>query len=176
LSTSIFYGKVHFVPRLPKRNFAHTAYDPAWAYPFDSRKTIERLQAYFEELGKNKYGWNNFKHRERPEALGYNYKGAIPWESVQPQFRQKTQEWFDRKIAECKEKGTPLTQGKIASLRCNATRYGRCILTQNHWRKMRTFYFNRFKMNRYQNWLTKQQKAEHWQRVGPTESKQLEVA
>lgn len=156
------------MPRLPK--------DPTWTYPYRTRNQIAAAKRYLAKCHAKKHGWNNFKHRERPEALPGNRPNKIEWESVPPQFRQATQEWFNQKIAECKARGISLTDGKIRSLRCNATRQGRHIMTKKHGIKMWVYYSMRAVVERYEKWLTQQQKIEHQKIIGKTESRVLEVA
>jgi hypothetical protein len=101
--------------------------DPDWKFPYASREYIDYLRQYFAAFATRNKDWHDNPHthvlppkERRPD---------IPWYTVPEQHREKVEIWFQRKLAEWKASGRPLTRGKLQSLRMNATVFGRYILT-----------------------------------------------
>jgi hypothetical protein len=108
----------------PLRHVKPDPKDPTWTFPYCTRATLEKIRDYFEsfQTGGHPRGWAQLRHKRLiPNA-------KIPWESVDPKYRAEVDRWFKMKLNQAKQAGT-LTPGKIASLRMNATFYGRHVLT-----------------------------------------------
>lgn len=73
-------------------------------------------------------------------------QNTFPFESVPPHLRPYAQARFNYYIAKYKAAGIPLTQGKIASLYGNATRYATQVVTGKYRReRVRRFMLTNFK-------------------------------
>jgi hypothetical protein len=121
----------------------------------------EYIERFIEERVKNPrpQGHANFKYR-----LGRPNK--FPFESVPPHLRPVAIAKFNQMVEDCQARGKPLTQGKIASLRGNATRYATQVYTDK-WRRKMVQWMRMYscvqKLNRltdYEKWVAANKKAE----------------
>ena len=133
--------------------------DPSWTFPYCTRATLEKIRDYFEgfRTGGHPRGW----HQRRHKSVIKNPK--VQWESVPPKFRAEVQRWFNMKLNQLKQLG-PVSPGKIASLRMNATYYGRHVLTGK--RKANHRHYTR----RKRIWLLFQE----WEKKQANQSQNLE--
>jgi hypothetical protein len=101
--------------------------DPEWKFLYASRERIDALRQYFAHFATRLEGWHQ---NPRTHALHPKDRHPeIPWYQVQERYRPQVEAWFQKKLAECKAQGRPLTAGKIQSLRMNAANFGRYVLT-----------------------------------------------
>jgi hypothetical protein len=151
--------------------------DPDWVYPYASRQRIENLTKYFMAFGKKPRDWHTQtgkqthvfdKNRWRREAI-------IPFESVPPWLRHRAEQWFNRKIAECKAEGRPNwpSPGKIRSLRMNACHVGRNLWTRKNFA---SFVLYRKNKKAWLLWLEWNAKNERRESQEPMPHRVLEVA
>jgi hypothetical protein len=146
--------------------------DPSWTFPFATRERIERLEEYFSTFHLRKKNWGS--GNKVRQVLDENRKVKIPWESVPPHRRHIAQAYFDKRIAMYQAQGRAITQGIVNSSRCLATRFSR----STPWERARKCedYGSKKKMwLAYQDWLSKQQRAEFVARQEPNEHKVLPV-
>ena len=143
----------------PLRKVKPNPGDPTWTFPYARRETLEKIRDYFEgfRTGGHPRGW----HQRRHKRVIANPK--VQWESVPPKFRAEVQRWFNMKLNQLKQLG-PVTPGKIASLRMNATYYGRHVLTGKR-RRNRSAY-----ERRKQIWIAFQE----WEKKQASKSQNLE--
>ena len=147
--------------------------DPSWKFPYASREKIDELRQYFAAFANRLEGWKQNKHTHAlPEK---DRRPDIPFYSVPEQHRAEAIRWFNMKIDELKKSGRPITQGKINSLRMNATNYGRYVLTRK--RSINRMQYERRKRIwlTFLEWDAKQQGKEIEVNKPYTPSKQLEI-
>lgn len=108
----------------PLRKVKADPKDPTWLFPYATRKTLEKIRDYFEgfQTGGHPRGWKQLGHKAIIAAP------KVQWESVPPKYRAEVNRWFKMKLNQLKQIG-PVSPGKIASLRMNASYYGRHVLT-----------------------------------------------
>ena len=129
----------------------------------------------------NQCGSRHFDFRNmrgvNTHVLPANRPNRIPWESVPPQFRERCQKLFNRKVAEEKAKGIPgwPSDGKIRSIRMNVANAGRHYFNAENF--IRYIHYKRDKKMwlLYQEWLAKEERKKLLAERGPEEHTFLEI-
>jgi hypothetical protein len=116
--------------------------DPAWTFPYASRKEIERIVHYFEVHLPNRVdSWASFKgkrHFALPRKEHEQLRKITRWPSVPEKYRQQTEDWFQKKLKQCIEERGFVTPAKLRSMKMNAANFGRNVLTKKRmWNKIR---------------------------------------
>lgn len=147
--------------------------DPAWKFPYATRENIDYLRQYFAKFATRLEGW-----RQNPKTHALPAKERrpdIPWFSVPPQHREAVEIWFQRKLAEWKQSGRPLTAGKLQSLRMNAANYGRYVLTGKRRGNRSAYERNKRIWLEFLSWQAKQDRKELEASRPRTASKVIEL-
>lgn len=159
-----------YTPSIVPRPYVNRGQDPTWTYPYASRERIASVESYFRRVSHplNNRGWNVCTPSR---TFSTNHKVTVKWESVRPDLRPKVQAWYDKTLARYKAEGRELTPGLLRSLRCNAARYGKFVLTGRYASERWTYLKNLVAMRQWVRWNAEQE----MRRFPRTESRQLEV-
>lgn len=137
--------------------------DPEWKFPYATREYIVNLAQYMSEFGKRPTNWHmQQKIGQRTHVLSENRKNMIPFESVPPYLRFRAEQWFNRKIAECKAEGRPNwpSPGKIRSLRMNACNAGRHMWNGEYYLRYSNYQSKKKMWLRWLDWKAQQERRE----------------
>jgi hypothetical protein len=147
--------------------------DPGWTFPHATREDIDYLRQYFAKFATRLEGW---RQNKQTHALPLkDRRPDIPWYSVPEKHRETVELWFQRKLAEWKTSGRPLTAGKLQSLRMNATNYGRYVLTGKRRANRGEYEKNKRVWLEFLSWQAKQDRKEVELSRPLTASKVIEI-
>ena len=147
--------------------------DPDWKFPYASRERVDSLRQFFARFATRTHNWtdNPRTHCNHPK----DRHPEIPWYQVPEQHREKVEIWFQKKLAEFKATGRPLTRGKLQSLRMNAVAYGRFVLTGKRSLNYRLYCKNKRMWLAFLEWSADQDRRNIEIAKDHTRSKQLEI-